>query len=148
VKSEFLARIKPPWIQQPAYIKKIRSFLGDQLSQSVRLLRPYLIAKPRLRRLLEGIDELVQSMEPLRQVVNNTKSQLIIKHIIHKCAETAKIGDARSVEDHLKSLSLPPRVRETTEIRPVDKLARYLFFCSDLINSNGKLDLSEVKAGP
>ena len=138
--QRILTRIQPPWKQQPAYFKKPRPFLGDQLSKWVDLLRQEdhrsgLDLDPLFKR----AGELCESLEPLRHGAGDAgKRQTIIKNIIHECVAMAFLGNTRSLEDHLKHLKLPAAVHGAQEIRQVDKLARYLLLCKDLIQISRK----------
>lgn len=58
---------------------------------------------------------------------------LVLESVIMKCADMATTGNLRSVEEHLRTIGLSASLREIPDICQVDKLARYLFLCKDLI---------------
>ncbi len=83
--------------------------------------------------LLDKTGELVDVLDPLNKKIDSPDIQTILEAIIRKCAEIADLGKNRSLRDHLYSLGLPRLVCEAPEVHQIDKLARYLFFCKDLV---------------
>ncbi|KAH6699615.1 hypothetical protein EV126DRAFT_424351 [Verticillium dahliae] len=50
-----------------------------------------------------------------------------------KCASIAAVGNMHSLEEHLKSHGVPSVLYDASEVRQIDKLARYLFLCKDFL---------------
>jgi hypothetical protein len=114
-------------------MKKTRPFLGDQLLKSTSQLKKYLQSLPQLEKIIEKLNDLVKLLEQLRTKVDNNKLNEALQNIVRKCSEIAESGNVRSLEDYTRSLGLPALVHESPPICQIDKLARYLFLCKDLI---------------
>ena len=130
--QRILNRLRPPWVKQPSYMSKRLPFLGDQLLQCVRTLRQG-FQTPQATVFINQTDQLIASLEVLRQQLHGSSLMHSIKTVIHKCVHVAALGKTRSVEQHLKSLGMSAKIFESPEIRQIDKIARYLFLCKDLV---------------
>ncbi|KAG7112018.1 hypothetical protein HYQ44_010213 [Verticillium longisporum] len=128
-----LGRIRPPWIQQPSHIRKKRPFLKVQLLDLARQLKKRLAFAPQLLVTYDQVCGLIDSLEPLSRRLEHDDINRALEHVIMKCASIAAVGNMHSLEEHLKSHGVPSVLYDASEVRQIDKLARYLFLCKDFL---------------
>lgn len=85
-----------------------------------------------ITQLLERLSALVEALQLIDHRVDPDASPSVLKTIVNRCVAIARLGTTRSVEEHLKFLKIPNPITESSAIRQIDKLARYIFTCKDL----------------
>lgn len=132
-RDRILQRIRPPWLLQPSYLTKERLFLLLQLQEFRDQNRDESQHTPEITTLLRKVDALLESLRPLESKNNDTTENLCLDDIIEKSAEVVALGGRGSLEKHLRSLGFSQDCIAKSGIPQVDKLARYLYSCKDLI---------------
>lgn len=101
-------------------------------------MRQGLQVTPQSTTLFDRAGELTASLEVLRQQIHGPSPVQAIKRLVVEWAHVAALGKTRSVEQYPRPLGLSASVHEAPEICQIDKLARYLFLCKDLLRITRK----------
>lgn len=132
-RDRILQRIRPPWFSQSSYPTKERSFLLSQLQEFRQQNNKESKNTPERENLFQKIDDLLDSIRPLEKEVDTKTERMHLDDIINKSADVVALGGRGSLEKYLRSLGFSQDCIDGYSIPQVDKLARYLYACKDLI---------------
>lgn len=88
---------------------------------------------PEIENLFGKVDELLDSIRPLEKKVDAQTERMHLNNIINKSADVVAVGRRGSLEKYLRSLGFSQECIASHSIPQIDKLARYLYACKDLI---------------
>ncbi|KAL0929561.1 uncharacterized protein CTRU02_215460 [Colletotrichum truncatum] len=130
--SRILGRLRPSWMSRPRRLRSPQLSLQENLRDCIKQIREISCAPARIAQLLELLEDLMEALKLVDHRVEINALPETLKTIVMSCAQLARLGSTNSIEEHLKSLGFRAQIAESSEIRQVDKLARYFFTCRDL----------------
>ncbi|KAI1877705.1 hypothetical protein JX265_003713 [Neoarthrinium moseri] len=131
--SRILGRLRPPWQRPPAYIVGRPSSLLCQIRGLGQVLQGLVEVGSLPQSLLTNLDGLAEVLKPIDVKTDSIRMNEIIAEIIKSCVDISATGPGKSLEGALRSLAPSSNVCRRSEVRQIDKLARYYYACKDLL---------------
>lgn len=136
--ERILERIRPPWLPQPSYVTRKRPFLRDTARTLSQRFRKHQRGGPQMHDLTVKAEELVESLTVLERppaATGGTAATESIENVVLKAAALARMGSNSSLEKSLESIGADSMLSRDSRavVRQIDKIARYLFVCSDFL---------------